>query len=163
LLHGRDDVLRRLAAAVPRLDRRLAQRAGPRAPCARRPVLVRAEGVPPAVLLHLAARNVPALSLRPADEPGVEVADPPGDRQRGHHRGGGDAADGAGRMSGGMMWRVRQLLLIDPIKGLWLTLRIYFEPHVTVESPRETVVFSPRFRGVPRLRRDPETAQELCI
>jgi NADH-quinone oxidoreductase subunit I len=56
-----------------------------------------------------------------------------------------------------------KFLLLELWQGMAVTLRNQFRPHITVEYPRETLEFAPRFRGVPRLRRDPETREELCI
>ena len=58
---------------------------------------------------------------------------------------------------------LQKVLLLELMQGLWVTLKNQFRPHITVEYPRETLEYAPRFRGVPRLRRDPETAEELCI
>ncbi len=58
---------------------------------------------------------------------------------------------------------VRTVFLLDLIGGMWLTLKNFARPHITVEYPKETVTFAPRFRGVPRLRRDPDNGEELCI
>ena len=58
---------------------------------------------------------------------------------------------------------LRKILLIELGEGMWVTLKNHFRPHITVEYPRETLEFSPRFRGVPRLRKDPRTGEELCV
>ena len=58
---------------------------------------------------------------------------------------------------------LEKILLLEMLQGLWVTLKNQFRPHITVEYPRETLEFAPRFRGVPRLRRDPESGEELCI
>jgi NADH-quinone oxidoreductase chain I len=58
---------------------------------------------------------------------------------------------------------LRSIFLAELWVGLWTTLKNQFRPHVTVEYPKETVELSPRFRGTPRLRFDPETGEELCI
>ena len=58
---------------------------------------------------------------------------------------------------------LKTILLLELWVGLWVTLKNQFRPHITVEYPRETVALSPRFRGVPRLRFDPESGEELCI
>jgi NADH-quinone oxidoreductase subunit I len=57
----------------------------------------------------------------------------------------------------------RKILLLEMAQGMWVTLKNQFRPHITVEYPRETVEFAPRFRGVPRLRKDPATGEELCV
>ena len=58
---------------------------------------------------------------------------------------------------------LRKILLIELGEGLWVTLKNHFRPHITVEYPRETIEFAPRFRGMPRLRKDPRTGEELCV
>lgn len=58
---------------------------------------------------------------------------------------------------------VKKVLLVELLIGLSVTLRNQFRPHVTVEYPRETPALKPRYRGVPRIRRNPETGEELCI
>ena len=58
---------------------------------------------------------------------------------------------------------LRTLLLLELWVGLWTTLKNQFRPHITVEYPKERVELAPRFRGMPRLRFDPATGQELCI
>ena len=57
----------------------------------------------------------------------------------------------------------RKLFLVELLQGMWMSIKVFVRPHITVEYPKETVVFAPRFRGVPRLRRDPDTGEELCI
>ena len=58
---------------------------------------------------------------------------------------------------------LRTYLLLELWVGLWTTLKNQFRPHITVEYPRETVELAPRFRGMPRLRFDPTSGEELCI
>ena len=58
---------------------------------------------------------------------------------------------------------LRKVLLLELGQGMWVTLKNQFRPHITVEYPRETIEFAPRFRGVPRLRKNPETGEELCV
>lgn len=57
----------------------------------------------------------------------------------------------------------RRFFLVELFAGMWITIKNHFRPHITIEYPREKPDLAPRFRGVPRLRRDPETAEELCI
>ena len=47
----------------------------------------------------------------------------------------------------------RKLFLVELLQGMWMSIKVFVRPHITVEYPKETVVFTPRFRGVPRLRR----------
>ncbi len=58
---------------------------------------------------------------------------------------------------------LRRVLLLELLVGLWITLRNFFRPHITLEYPKERPDLAPRFRGMPRLRRDPETGEELCV
>ena len=57
----------------------------------------------------------------------------------------------------------RRVLLLELFAGMAITLREFFKPHITLEYPREKPDLATRFRGMPRLRRDPETGEELCI
>ncbi|MFQ5878205.1 MAG: NuoI/complex I 23 kDa subunit family protein [Acidobacteriota bacterium] len=63
----------------------------------------------------------------------------------------------------GLREALKTILLLELWVGLWTTLKNQFRPHVTVEYPRETVALPPRFRGMPRLRFNPKTGEELCI
>ena len=58
---------------------------------------------------------------------------------------------------------LQKIFLLEMLQGLWVTLKNQFRPHITVEYPRETLEFAPRLRGGPRLRRDPESGEELCV
>lgn len=58
---------------------------------------------------------------------------------------------------------IGRLLLLELFSGMWITLRNFFRPHITIEYPKEKPVLAPRFRGMPRLRRDPSTGEELCV
>lgn len=58
---------------------------------------------------------------------------------------------------------VRRIFLLELLAGMWITIKNHFRPHITMEYPRERPALAPRFRGAPRLRRDPETGEELCI
>jgi len=53
-------------------------------------------------------------------------------------------------------------LLIEFIKGMWLTLKYMFKPTYTVNYPFEKFPQSPRFRGLHALRRYPN-GEERCI
>tara|TARA_Y200000002_G_scaffold383071_1_gene403003 strand:+ start:20140 stop:20682 length:543 start_codon:yes stop_codon:yes gene_type:complete len=57
---------------------------------------------------------------------------------------------------------VRQLLLIDFLRGLKVTLPYFFKPKITVQFPEEQTPISPRFRGMLALRRYPN-GEERCI
>ena len=56
----------------------------------------------------------------------------------------------------------RALLLIEILRGLWLTLRYMFRRKVTINYPYEKGPLSPRFRGELVLRRYPN-GEERCI
>jgi len=58
---------------------------------------------------------------------------------------------------------IKKVLLIELLVGLSVTLRNQFRDHVTVEYPREKAALKPRYRGVPRIRKHPESGEELCI
>jgi NADH-quinone oxidoreductase subunit I len=57
---------------------------------------------------------------------------------------------------------IKSLLLIEFVKGLWLTLKYMFKPKYTVAYPFEKFPQSPRFRGLHALRRYPN-GEERCI
>jgi len=57
---------------------------------------------------------------------------------------------------------LNSFLLVDLIKGLFVTARYLFSPKVTVEYPEEKTPISPRFRGMHALRRYPN-GEERCI
>ncbi len=56
----------------------------------------------------------------------------------------------------------KSLLLLEFIRGHWLTLKYMFRPKVTVNYPHEKGALSPRFRGEHALRRYPN-GEERCI
>ena len=57
---------------------------------------------------------------------------------------------------------LKSLLLIDILKGMWITLRKMFDKKVTINYPHEKTPVSPRFRGEHALRRYP-SGEERCI
>ncbi len=57
---------------------------------------------------------------------------------------------------------LRTFFLVDIVQGLWVTLRIYFGPKVTVQYPERTRALPERFKGILRLFRD-EAGEPLCI
>jgi NADH-quinone oxidoreductase subunit I len=57
---------------------------------------------------------------------------------------------------------VRSLLLLEIVRGMWLTLRYFFKRKVTLNYPYEKGPLSPRFRGEHVLRRYPN-GEERCI
>lgn len=54
------------------------------------------------------------------------------------------------------------LMLVELLKGMWLTGRYFFAPKITVQFPEERTPMSPRFRGLHALRRYPN-GEERCI
>jgi NADH-quinone oxidoreductase subunit I len=57
---------------------------------------------------------------------------------------------------------LERALLTELVGGLWLTLRYFFRPKVTLNYPHEKGPLSPRFRGELALRRYPN-GEERCI
>src|SRR4051812_23352910 len=122
-----------------------------------RHLLVLAEGCGIHVSLHLVPRHVPAVSLRSADAPGVEVHDPAGNR----------GADPDGRPGGDAVTVkqfLRKVLLIDLLQGMSLTFR-YQDPKeiYTEQYPLQRPEVAERYRGAPRLNVNPDTNETLCI
>ena len=56
----------------------------------------------------------------------------------------------------------KSLLLLEFVRGMWLTLKYFFRPKVTLNYPYERGPLSPRFRGEHALRRYPN-GEERCI
>ncbi len=56
----------------------------------------------------------------------------------------------------------KSLLLLEFVAGMWLTLKYFFRPKVTLNYPHEKGPISPRFRGEHALRRYPN-GEERCI
>ena len=63
---------------------------------------------------------------------------------------------------GAMVNNLRSFLLLELGKGLFLTLKYFFKPKVTINYPYEKGSLSPRFRGEHALRRYPN-GEERCI
>ena len=57
---------------------------------------------------------------------------------------------------------LRKFLLADILQGLWVTLRYYFSPKVTVQYPEEVQPVPDRFKGLLRLFRN-ERGEPLCV
>ena len=57
---------------------------------------------------------------------------------------------------------IREFFLIEILSGLFLTLKHFFKPKVTINYPFEKGFLSPRFRGEHALRRYP-SGEERCI
>ena len=65
------------------------------------------------------------------------------------------------------MWKyiqrlVKTFLLIELLRGLWLTGGYFFKRKITIQFPEEKTPTSPRFRGIHALRRYPN-GEERCI
>ncbi len=58
--------------------------------------------------------------------------------------------------------RLKNWVLWEIVRGLWLTLTYFFKPKVTLNYPHEKGPLSPRFRGEHALRRYPN-GEERCI
>ena len=56
----------------------------------------------------------------------------------------------------------KSFMLVDVLKGMALTGRYAFSRKVTIQFPEEKPPLSPRFRGLPALRRH-ENGEERCI
>ncbi|MEX1147024.1 MAG: NADH-quinone oxidoreductase subunit I, partial [Sphingomonadales bacterium] len=56
----------------------------------------------------------------------------------------------------------RTFLLTEFTSAMWLTLKYFFKPKVTINYPFEKGPLSPRFRGEHALRRYPN-GEERCI
>jgi NADH-quinone oxidoreductase subunit I len=57
---------------------------------------------------------------------------------------------------------LKSFFLVDMLRGLGVTLRLYFSRKVTVEYPEKVQEPAERFRGIPRLYRD-DQGEPLCI
>lgn len=58
--------------------------------------------------------------------------------------------------------QVKAWFLLELLKGLWITLKYFFKPKVTIKYPNEKGPLSPRFRGEHALRRY-ANGEERCI
>ena len=57
---------------------------------------------------------------------------------------------------------LKSTLLLEILKGMWMTLRYFFKKKVTINYPFEKGILSSRFRGEHVLRRY-ESGEERCI
>ncbi len=57
---------------------------------------------------------------------------------------------------------LKHWFLFDIVQGLSQTLKVFFQPKVTISYPESIVPRSPRFRGLHALRRD-DLGQERCV
>ncbi len=58
--------------------------------------------------------------------------------------------------------QIRTWFLLEILKGLWITLKYFFKPKVTIKYPNEKGPLSARFRGEHALRRY-ANGEERCI
>lgn len=65
-------------------------------------------------------------------------------------------------MSFSLIRATRQFLLLEIIKGFYMTFKYMFKPRATINYPFEKTPLSPRFRGEHALRRYPN-GEERCI
>lgn len=61
-----------------------------------------------------------------------------------------------------ILWSIKQLLLIDIVRGLSITLKMMFKKKITIQYPEETTPTSNRFRGEHALRKY-DNGEERCI
>ena len=61
-----------------------------------------------------------------------------------------------------MLRAARQFLLLEIVKGFYMTFKYMFKPRATINYPFEKGPISPRFRGEHALRRYPN-GEERCI
>ncbi len=57
---------------------------------------------------------------------------------------------------------VQRFLLLELLKGLWLTFKYSFKPKVTVQYPQERVAVHPNYRGILRVDESRCIACYLC-
>lgn len=58
--------------------------------------------------------------------------------------------------------KIRSWVLVEIARGMWITLKYFFRPKVTLNYPYEKGPISPRFRGEHALRRY-SNGEERCI
>jgi len=59
---------------------------------------------------------------------------------------------------------LRVILLVDLFQGLWVTFRNQHPKNICTEQyPAERPRVAERYRGLPKLNRNPETGEPLCI
>ncbi len=59
---------------------------------------------------------------------------------------------------------IRTVFLVDLIQGLWVTFRYQAPKYICTEQyPAQRPKVAERFRGAPRLNKNPETGETLCI
>jgi NADH-quinone oxidoreductase subunit I len=123
--------------------------------------LVHRQGLLLPLHLHLGARDLPALPLRPADAAGLEGL-PALQPALARADGGLPQADGDASRMMTLDRFARSFLLAELAGGMWLTLKYFFRRKVTLNYPYEKTPLSPRFKGEHALRRYPN-GEERCI
>src|SRR5262244_3005340 len=68
--------------------------------------------------------------------------------------------NGKGRLA---MDFLRKLFFVDIIRGLMITFPYVFRKTYTEQYPTQRPQIADRYRGAPRLNKDPETGETLCI
>lgn len=58
---------------------------------------------------------------------------------------------------------VQKVFFLEILKGLFLTLKVFFRKPVTIRYPHEKRDIKPGFRGRHAFVRDPETGREKCV
>jgi len=58
---------------------------------------------------------------------------------------------------------LRKLFFVDIIRGLMITFPYVFRKTYTEQYPTQRPQIADRYRGAPRLNKDPETGETLCI
>ncbi|MBI2820760.1 MAG: NADH-quinone oxidoreductase subunit I [Acidobacteria bacterium] len=58
---------------------------------------------------------------------------------------------------------LKQILLVDILKGLFITCGYMLRRTYTEQYPTQRPRLAERYRGAPRLNKDPETGETLCI
>jgi NADH-quinone oxidoreductase subunit I len=73
------------------------------------------------------------------------------------------AGDGP-RKGGAIGELLKRVMLVDLLKGMWVTFRYQAPKNVYTEQyPLERPMVAERYRGAPRLNMNPETGESLCI
>ena len=74
-------------------------------------------------------------------------------------------SDEGGKKDGGAIKDLlKRVMLVDLLKGMWLTFRYQAPKNVYTEQyPLERPMVAERYRGAPRLNMNPETGESLCI
>jgi NADH-quinone oxidoreductase subunit I len=75
-----------------------------------------------------------------------------------------NGGDGGKKDGGAIKDLLKRVMLVDLLKGMWLTFRYQAPKNVYTEQyPLERPMVAERYRGAPRLNMNPETGESLCI